>query len=151
VMFVPTKDLPKTRALNIGVNISVVDITQVAIGNDIEQVAVVTVDQSNPASGSLLMVPGGQYSALQALNSQFNVNLSLVKIQQMAVGNNISQTAIIDVTQRNGMNNTIYVPVEFLRELRALNANLNISIVNIEQIAVGDRIQQVAVVNVDQA
>jgi hypothetical protein len=152
VMFVPAKDLAKTRSLNVGVNISVVDITQVAIGNDITQVAVVNVDQSNPSpSGSVLMVPGGQYGTLQALNSQFNVNLSLVKIQQLAVGNNISQTAIVDVKQSNGSGSTFYVPVEMLRELRALNANLNLNIVNIQQIAIGDRIQQVAVVNVNQA
>src|SRR5262249_18621310 len=67
VMFVPAKDLAKTRSLNIGINISVVDITQVAVGNDIQQVAVVNVEQSNPPSGSVLMVPGGQYSTLQDL------------------------------------------------------------------------------------
>jgi hypothetical protein len=151
VMFIPSKDLAKTRSLNIGINFSVVDITQVAIGDDIQQVAVVTVDQQNPASGSVLMVPAGQYNTLAAMNMQFNVNLSLVKLQQLAVGNNISQTAIVDVKQGNVSGSKFYVPVEWLRELRALNANLNISIVNIEQIAIGNRITQVAVVDVHQA
>jgi hypothetical protein len=150
VMFIPSKDLAKTRSLNIGINISVVDITQVAIGDDIQQVAVVNVDQQNPASGSVLMVPGSQYNSLAALNSQFNVNLNLVKLQQLAVGNNISQTAIIDVKQGNSSGSTFYVPVEWLNELRALNANLNINIVNIQQVAIGNRIEQVAVVNVNQ-
>jgi hypothetical protein len=50
-LFVMAKDLPALRVLNVGVNIDVVKVFQVAIGNtgQVSQVALVNVTQNNEA------------------------------------------------------------------------------------------------------
>lgn len=151
VMYLPAKELGRVRSLNLGVQISVVDLQQIAIGNDITQVAVVNVAQNLGASGDVLMVPNGAFPTLLAVNRHFKISLSRIKVQQIAVGNNIAQTALITLGQEGGDGNKLYVPMSLLNELLSMNLSLNINILNVEQIALGNNIQQVALLEISQA
>jgi hypothetical protein len=149
LMYLPAPEVARVRSLNLGVSISVVDLQQIAVGNDITQVALVNVQQAGAAGNKLVMVPNDAYNTLYAINRQFKINLNRITVQQLAVGNNIAQTAIIDIGQDNS-GGTFYVPVSMIHELMSMNLNLNINVLNVEQIAIGSNIQQVAVLQISQ-
>jgi hypothetical protein len=75
-------------------NVNEVHISQLAVGDDNSQVAVLAVDQSN--SGKL-KVPGSATGPLVQLN------MNLTVITQVAVGNGNQQVATVDVGQQNGL------------------------------------------------
>src|SRR5262249_36330373 len=138
---------------------------QTAIGNTgmVDQVALVTVQQQNNALAQVqpndlfLVVPMDVLPSLTQLNSQTNFNK--VRISQVAAGNirPVSQTALVSVDQKNGIVSTdqpfpMFVKAQDLPRLVQLNIGLNINIVNITQVAVGNTgaVTQVALVNVTQ-
>lgn len=149
LLYLPAPEVARTRSLNLGVSISVVDLQQIAIGNDITQVALVNVQQNGGAGNRLVMVPNGAFNDLYTVNRQFKINLNRIKVQQLAVGDNISQTALITLGQDNS-GNQFYVPVHMVNELMSLNLSLNINILNVEQISIGNNIQQVALLEISQ-
>jgi hypothetical protein len=139
----------RVRSLNLGVSISVVDLQQIAIGNDITQVALVNVQQNGGGGNRLVMVPNGAFGTLYAVNRQFKINLNRIKVQQLAVGNNISQTALVTLGQ-DSSGNRFYVPVGMIHELMSMNLSLSINILNVEQVAIGNNIEQVALLEISQ-
>jgi predicted amino acid-binding ACT domain protein len=90
-MMAPEWAVPGIQALN-QKNVNVVHISQLAIGDENQQVALVAVDQKNAAN---LKVPANSTGALVQLN--FNLNI----ITQVAVGNNNTQVAQVSVGQEN--------------------------------------------------
>jgi hypothetical protein len=74
-------------------NNNVVVVTQVAIGSDNTQVALVAVDQRNAAK---MKVPGNATGSLVQLNNNVTV------VTQVAVGNGNTQVAEVAVSQGNG-------------------------------------------------
>jgi hypothetical protein len=149
VMYLPAPEVSRIRSLNMGVNISVVDLQQIALGNDITQVAVVNIQQNGAGSGRAVMVPNDAFAKLYAVNRQFQINLSRIKVQQIAVGENIKQTALITMGQ-DSTGNQMYVPASMINELMSMNLSLNINILNVEQVAIGNNIDQVALIEISQ-
>jgi predicted amino acid-binding ACT domain protein len=90
-MMAPEWAVPGIQSLN-QKNVNVVHISQLAIGDENQQVALVAVDQKNAAN---LKVPANSTGALVQLN--FNLNI----ITQVAVGNNNTQVAQVSVGQEN--------------------------------------------------
>jgi hypothetical protein len=76
-------------------NVNVVHISQLAIGDNNSQVALLSVSQQN--NGHALQVPGNLAGPLV----QLNLNLSI--INQVAVGNGNMQVATVDVGQDNSV------------------------------------------------
>jgi hypothetical protein len=164
-LFLLARDLPLVQQLNQGANINTLAVFQTAIGNTgtVDQVALVTIQQTNNALAQigpndlLLVAPPDAVPALQQLNSQTNFNM--VRVSQVAAGNTgpVSQTALVSVQQKNGVVNTdqpfpMFVRAQDLPRLVQLNIGLNINIVNVFQVAVGNTgpVTQVALVNVTQ-
>jgi hypothetical protein len=87
----PLAGVPAIQALN-QKNVNVVHISQLAIGNNNSQVALLSVGQQNSQN---LQVPG----ALTGPLVQLNLNLNI--ITQVAVGNGNSQVATVNVGQDN--------------------------------------------------
>jgi predicted amino acid-binding ACT domain protein len=120
-------------------------IEQNAFGFGNTQVAQVEVDQQNNATVSpgsrFMLCPLWGVPAIQALNQK---NINVVKVSQLAVGDNNSQVALLSVDQQNAAN--LKVPASLTGPLVQLNLNLNI----ITQVAVGNNNTQVATVNVGQ-
>jgi hypothetical protein len=79
------------QALN-QANINVVNVAQLAVGDNNSQVALLSVDQE---SASHLQVPVGAAGPLV----QLNINLTI--INQVAIGNNNTQVATVNVGQAN--------------------------------------------------
>jgi len=92
-MMAPGWAVPGIQALN-QKNVNVVHISQLAIGDENQQVAMVAVDQKNAAN---LKVPASSTGALVQLNLNLNI------ITQVAVGNNNQQVAQVSVGQENGL------------------------------------------------
>ena len=90
-MMAPLSAVPGILALN-QQNVNVVKISQLAIGDENSQVAMLAVDQSNAGK---LKVPGDTTGALVQLNMNLNI------ITQVAVGNNNTQVATVQVGQEN--------------------------------------------------
>jgi len=164
-LFVLARDLPMVQQLNQGTNINTLAVFQTAIGNtgQVDQVALVTVQQKNNAltqigpTDLLLVTPPDAVPAMQQLNSQTNFNT--VRVSQIAAGNTgpVSQTALVSVKQKNGIASTdqpfpMFVRAQDVPRLVQLNIGLNINIVNVFQVAVGNTgpVTQVALVNVTQ-
>jgi hypothetical protein len=80
-------------ALNQG-NVNLVHSTQLAIGNDNSQVAVISVDQQNAGK---VKIPG------TAAGAMLQLNLNLTIINQIAVGDNNTQVVTVNVGQENGL------------------------------------------------
>ena len=89
----PRSAVDSILALN-QVNVNLVHITQLAVGNDNSQVAVMTVDQENAGS---VKVPSA------AAGAMLQLNLNLTIINQVAVGDGNTQVATINVGQGNGL------------------------------------------------
>jgi hypothetical protein len=164
-MFVLARDLPTIQQLNQGANFNRLAVFQTAIGNtgQVDQVALVNVQQTNQALAQigptdlLLVAPPDAVQAMQQLNSQTNFNM--VRISQVAAGNTgpVSQTALVSVDQKNGIVSTdqpfpMFVRAQDLPRLIQLNVGLNINVVNVFQVAIGNTgpVTQVALVNVTQ-
>jgi len=164
-LFLLARDLPMVQQLNQGTNINTLAVFQTAIGNtgQVDQVALVTIQQMNKAlqqigpTGLLLVMPPDTMQSLAQLNSQTNFNT--VRVSQVAAGNTgpVSQTALVSVDQKNGIVNTdqpfpLFVRTRDLPRLVQLNIGLNINIVNVFQIAIGNtgQVDQIALVNVTQ-
>jgi hypothetical protein len=92
-MMAPAWAVPGIQSLN-QQNVNVVHISQLAMGDENQQVAMVAVDQKNAAK---LKVPSSSTGALVQLN--FNLNI----ITQVAVGNNNQQVAQVSVGQENNL------------------------------------------------
>jgi len=90
----PLSSVPAIQALN-QQNVNVVHVSQLALGDDNSQVALLSVDQQNNAHP--LKVPASTASALL----QLNVNVTI--INQVAVGNGNQQVATVDVGQDNNV------------------------------------------------
>lgn len=73
-------------------NVNVVHISQLAVGDENSQVAMLSVEQNNAAN---LKVPANSTGALVQLNLNLNI------ITQVAVGNNNTQVAQVSVGQEN--------------------------------------------------
>jgi hypothetical protein len=84
---------PAIQALN-QKNVNVVHISQLAVGDENSQVAMVAVDQRNVNN---LKIPANSTNALVQLNMNLNV------ITQVAVGNNNQQVAQVSVGQSNNL------------------------------------------------
>jgi len=185
-MFLPYGQLGAMQALNLNLNINVVAVTQLAVGNNIQQVAIVNVEQKNEGSGdddpwyggggqqgggqqgggqqgggqqgggkgTTLVAPWDDVPTLKALNKSLNYNL--LQVSQTAIGDNIGQTAILDVAQSNsgggstGLGTPMFLPASQLGAYKALNLHLNINVIALTQVAIGNNIQQVALVTVGQ-
>jgi predicted amino acid-binding ACT domain protein len=93
-MMCPLSGVAAIQGLNTQKNINIVNISQLALGDNNSQVALLSVDQANAAD---LKVPSSLTSPLL----QLNVNLNI--ITQVAVGNNNQQVATVDVGQSNGV------------------------------------------------
>jgi hypothetical protein len=83
--------VPGILALN-QQNVNVVKISQLAIGDENSQVAMLAIDQGNAGN---LKVPSNTTGALVQLNLNLNI------ITQVAVGNNNTQVATVQVGQEN--------------------------------------------------
>jgi predicted amino acid-binding ACT domain protein len=92
-MMCPLWGVPAIQALN-QKNVNVVHISQLAVGDNNSQVALLSVSQQNAAS---LQVP----SQLTGPLVQLNLNLNI--ITQVAVGNGNTQVATVDVGQSNNV------------------------------------------------
>jgi hypothetical protein len=92
-MMAPMWAAPSIQALN-QQNVNVAHITQLAVGDENSQVALLAVDQQNSAR---LKVPGNSTGALV----QLNMNLAI--ITQVAVGNGNNQVAEVSVGQSNNL------------------------------------------------
>lgn len=92
-MMCPLWAAPTIQSLN-QKNINVVHVSQLAIGDNNSQVALLSVDQSNSAN---LNVPTG------AINPLVQLNLNLSIVTQVAIGNGNTQVATVDVGQSNGL------------------------------------------------
>jgi hypothetical protein len=90
----PLWGVPGIQALN-QQNVNVVHISQLAVGDDNSQVALLSVDQQNNAHP--LKVPAAVAGPLV----QLNMNLTI--INQVAVGNGNTQVATVDVGQDNSV------------------------------------------------
>jgi hypothetical protein len=75
-------------------NINLVHLTQLAIGNDNSQVAVLTVDQQNAGKVKIPKAAAG---------AMLQLNLNLTIINQIAIGDGNTQVATVDVGQENGL------------------------------------------------
>jgi hypothetical protein len=93
-MMCPLWGVPAIQALN-QKNINIVHISQLAIGDNNSQVALLSVSQQNSAHP--LQVPGNLVGPLV----QLNLNLSI--INQVAIGNGNTQVATVDVGQDNSV------------------------------------------------
>jgi hypothetical protein len=130
--------LPAIKQINANTTI----VEQVAVGDNNTQVATVEVGQSNQAvkpGSRFMLVPGQFVGPLVQLNANVTV------ITQIAVGDNNTQVAVVNVDQSNGGN--VNVPANAVNPLIQINANLTI----ITQVAVGNNNTQVATVNVGQS
>jgi hypothetical protein len=87
----PLYGVPAIQALN-QKNVNVVHISQLAMGNNNSQVAVLSVGQQNSQN---LQVPGSLTGPLVQLNLNLNI------ITQVAVGDGNNQVATVDVGQSN--------------------------------------------------
>jgi hypothetical protein len=92
----PLAGVPAIQALN-QKNVNVVHVSQLAIGDNNSQVALLSVGQQNAAS---LQVPGSLTGPLVQLNLNLNI------ITQVAIGNGNSQVATVDVGQSNSATHT---------------------------------------------
>jgi predicted amino acid-binding ACT domain protein len=90
-MMAPGWAVPGIQSLN-QQNVNVVHISQLAIGDENQQVALVAVDQKNAGN---LKVPSNSTGALVQLNLNLNI------ITQVAIGNNNTQVAQVSVGQEN--------------------------------------------------
>jgi hypothetical protein len=78
-----------------------------------------------------------------------------MQVSQTAVGDNIGQTAILNVGQSNGgsssgLGTPMFLPASQLGAYKALNLHLNINVIALTQVAIGNNIEQVALVTVGQ-
>lgn len=92
-MMAPMAAVPSILALN-QKNVNVVHISQLAIGDQNSQVALLAVDQQNAGD---VKVPSNSAGALVQLN------LNLTIINQVAVGNGNTQVAQVSVGQQNNL------------------------------------------------
>jgi hypothetical protein len=90
----PLSGVPAIQALN-QQNVNVVHVSQLALGDDNTQVAVLSVDQQNNAHP--LKVPA------QLAKPLVQLNMNLTIINQVAVGNGNTQVATVDVGQDNSV------------------------------------------------
>jgi hypothetical protein len=132
-------------------NVNVLHVSQAAFGGFNNQIATVAISQRNtglPNTGGPTLMAKIPKIWLPAIK-QINANTTIV--EQVAVGNNNTQIATVEVGQSNQMvkpgSSYMLVPGQFVGPLVQLNANVTV----ITQIAVGDGNTQVAVVNVDQS
>jgi hypothetical protein len=96
-----------------------------------------------------MVMPAQSLPAAKQLNRSMNFND--LGLSQTAIGNNIVQTAIVGVSQLGGgAPKTMFLPYGQLGPMQSLNMNLNFNVVAVTQVALGNGIQQVAIVNVDQ-
>lgn len=93
-MLCPLWGVPAIQALN-QQNINVLHVSQLAVGDNNTQVALLSVGQQN--SAHTLQVPANLAGPLV----QLNLNLAIVT--QVAVGNNNTQVATVDVGQSNNV------------------------------------------------
>jgi hypothetical protein len=126
-------------------NKDVTMVQQGVIGFGNQQVAQVQVSQANEAmvtpGTKFCMCPLSGVSAIQALNQK---NINVVKVSQLAIGDNNTQVAVLGVDQQNA--GSLQVPASLTGPLVQLNLNLNV----ITQVAIGNGNQQVATVDVGQ-
>jgi len=92
-MMCPLSAVPAIQALN-QKNVNVVHISQLAVGDNNSQVALLAVSQQNASN---LQVPAQVVSPLVQLNLNLNI------ITQVAVGNGSTQVATVDVGQSNNV------------------------------------------------
>jgi hypothetical protein len=92
-MMAPMWAVPGIQTLN-QQNVNIVHISQLAVGDNNSQVALLSVDQQNAGH---LSVPGNSTNALVQLNLNLNV------ITQVAVGNGNTQAAQVSVNQSNNL------------------------------------------------
>jgi hypothetical protein len=92
-MMCPLSVAPAILALN-QKNVNLVHISQLAIGDNNSQVALLAVNQQNASN---LQVPA------QAITPLVQLNLNLSVITQVAVGNGNTQVATVDVGQSNNV------------------------------------------------
>jgi hypothetical protein len=139
--YLPASSLPWVKQANKNTTI----IEQGAIGWGNQQVAQVEVSQANDVmvkpGTKFMMAPLSAVPAIQALNQK---NVNVVKISQLAIGDENSQVAMLAVDQANAGN--LKVPSDSTGALVQLNMNLNI----ITQVAIGNNNTQVATVQVGQ-
>lgn len=143
-LWLPTADLPWIKQANR----DTIFLDQGVYGTGSMQVAQVMVQQANAATVSpvapgtrFLLCPLSGLGQLLALNMR---NINVVRINQLAVGDNTSQVALVSVSQQNA--HSVQVPRGMLTPLVQLNLNLTI----INQVAIGNGITQVATVDVGQ-
>jgi hypothetical protein len=134
---IPTVWLPQIQQINL----NRVVVNQTSVGNGNTQVADVQVAQSNASAkpgDRYLLVPGNLVGPLLQLN------LNLVIVTQVAVGDGNTQVALVSIDQSNGGN--LNVPGNAVNPLVQINSNIKV----ITQVAIGDLNTQIATLNVGQ-
>jgi hypothetical protein len=184
-MLLPYGQLGQMQALNLDLNFNVLAVTQLAVGNGNQQVAIVTVDQNHgddygyddsyggsqgggsqgggyqgggqQQGGTTLVAPWEDVPKLKEANASLNYNV--MRVSQTAIGDGNSQTAILSVGQGGDggggggyspLGTPMFLPADKLGAYKALNLHLNINVVAITQVAVGNGNQQMALVTVGQ-
>jgi hypothetical protein len=143
-IWVPTSDLAWIQQTNR----DTIFVQQDVYGVGNMQVAQMGVQQANAsattpvATGTRFLVcPLSGLGQVLALNQK---NVSLVRVNQLAVGDYNSQVALLSVNQQNS--NKVQVPPTLVSPLVQLNLNLTI----VTQTAIGNGNSQVAIVDVGQ-
>jgi hypothetical protein len=149
VMTVPWFELGTIWRLNVvrQSNVSVIHVSQVAVGNRNIQVATISVRQRNGAAAHLVWLPKRSLSFIRQLNS------NTVMVEQAAFGDGNVQVAQVEVMQSNQSvsrgSRFLKVPLSMVGSIRFLNQK-NFNVVDISQTAVGNNNVQTALVEVDQ-
>jgi len=158
VLQVPLTSLGGIMAQNIAHqnNISLLHVSQTAIGNLNSQVATISIRQYNTASkkyepAKKIWLPVADVPYVQ------QTNRDAAFVTQDVIGSGNAQVAQLGVNQTNASTTSpvaqgtrfLVCPLSGLGQLLSLNAR-NVSLVRVNQLAVGDYNSQVALVSVNQ-
>jgi hypothetical protein len=143
-IWIPTSDLSWVQQTNR----DTMFVTQDVYGSGNMQVAQVAVQQANASTTSpvtagtrFLLCPLSGLGSMLTLNQK---NVSLVRVNQLSVGDANSQVALLSVNQQNS--SKVQAPNTLVGPLVQLNLNLTV----VTQTAVGNNNSQVAIVDVGQ-
>jgi len=140
-------------------NVNFLHLSQVIVGNGNTAVITAGVNQNNnkqPADTVYFPAPGAT-AATDAVPSAFKqINSNDQFIGQTIVGNGNTAVVQADVNQSNtgtytpGKTRWLWMPASRVGELQAVNSQININNSHVEQVAIGDGNNLVAVLGVNQ-
>jgi len=136
-------------------NVNFLHLSQVIVGEGNNAVVTAGVNQANntqPSPTVYFPAPGG---TMDPKFKQINVNDQY--INQTIVGNGNNAVAQVDVNQSNtgtytpGQTRWLLLPATGVDDVQAVNSQVNINNTHLEQVAVGNNNNLLAVVNTNQA